>query len=125
MYRDQLARMLRLRVYRSKLQPIEGRSRKKWSKSKKFVFASTIGAASLTVGGLASQDSSIGPIYEFENTADYDLPMDYNIQAMQHYFNNRPIEVMQRTCGILSEIVPYFSRLFIWEHLIRRKIKNS
>jgi len=124
MYRDQLARMLRLRLYRSKLQPFEGRSRKKWSKSKKLVFASAIGATSLTVGGLASQDSSIGPIYEFENTADYDLPMDYNIQAMQHYFNSRPLEIMQRTFGILSEIVPYFSRLFIWEHLIRRKIKT-
>ena len=124
MYRDQLARMLRLRLYRSKLQPIEGRSKKKWSKSKKLVIASEVGAGSLTVGGIASQDPSIGPIYEFENTADYDLPMDYNIQAMQHYFNSRPIEIMQRTFGILGEIVPYFSRLFIWEHLIRRKIKT-
>merc|ERR1712123_542854 len=124
MYRDQLARMLRLRLYRTKLQPMEGRMRRKWSKPKKPMLASAIGAASLTVGTIASQESSIGPIYEFENTSDYDLPMDYNIQAMEHYFNNRPMEIMQRTCGILSEIVPYFSRLLIWEHLIRRKIKE-
>jgi len=124
MYRDQLARMLRLRLYRTKLQPMEGRLRRKWSKPKKLMLASAIGAASLTVGTIASQESSIGPIYEFENTSDYDLPMDYNIQAMEHYFNSRPMEIMQRTGGILSEIVPYFSRLLIWEHLIRRKIKD-
>merc|ERR1711892_1647354 len=102
MYRDQLARMLRLRLYRTKLQPMEGGLRRKWSKPKKLMLASAIVAASLTVGTIASQESSIGPIHEFENTSDYDLPMDYNIQAMEHYF----------------------SRLLIWEHLIRRKIKD-
>merc|ERR1719340_334179 len=34
------------------------------------------------------------------------------------------MEVMQRTFQILYETVPYFSRLLIWEHLIRRKIKT-
>merc|ERR1712241_695571 len=88
------------------------------------MFASAIGASSLAVGNIVLSESSIGPLYNFENTTDYDLPMDYNINAMQHYFNNRPLEVMKRTFEILHETIPYFSRLFIWEHLIRRKIKN-
>jgi len=121
---DQLGRMLRLRMYRTKLQSMEGRSRRRWSKSKKFMFASAIGASSLAVGNIVVSESSIGPLYNFENTTDYDLPMDYNINAMQHFFNNRPMEVMQRTFQILYETVPYFSRLLIWEHLIRRKIKT-
>jgi len=125
MYRgDQLTRMLRLRMYRTKLQLTEGRSRRRWSKSKKLMFASAIGASSLAVGNIVLSESSIGPLYNFENTTDYDLPMDYNINAMQHYFNNRPLEVMKRTFEILYETIPYFSRLLIWEHLIRRKIKN-
>jgi len=121
---DQLGRMLRLRMYRTKLQSMEGRSRRRWSKSKKFMFASAIGASSIAVGNIVVSESSIGPLYNFENTTDYDLPMDYNINAMQHFFNNRPMDVMQRTFQILYETVPYFSRLLIWEHLIRRKIKT-
>jgi len=121
---DQLGRMLRLRMYRTKLQSVEGRSRRRWSKSKKLMFASAVGASSLAVGNVMVSESSIGPLYNFENTTDYDLPMDYNINAMQHFFNNRPMEVMQRTFQILYETVPYFSRLLIWEHLIRRKIKT-
>jgi len=121
---DQLGRMLRLRMYRTKLQSMEGRSRRRWSKSKKLMFASAIGASSLAVGNIVVSESSIGPLYNFENTTDYDLPMDYNINAMQHFFNNRPMDVMQRTFQILYETVPYFSRLLIWEHLIRRKIKT-
>jgi len=121
---DQLGRMLRLRMYRTKLQSVEGRSRRRWSKSKKLMFASAVGASSLAVGNIMVSESSIGPLYNFENTTDYDLPMDYNINAMQHFFNNRPMEVMQRTFQILYETVPYFSRLLIWEHLIRRKIKT-
>merc|ERR1712241_735624 len=88
------------------------------------MFASAIGASSLAVGNIVLSESSIGPLYNFENTTDYDLPMDYNINAMQHYFNNRPLEVMKRTFEILYETIPYFSRLFIWEHLIRRKIRD-
>jgi len=121
---DQLGRMLRLRMYRTKLQSMEGRSRRRWSKSKKLMLASAIGASSLAVGNIVVSESSIGPLYNFENTTDYDLPMDYNINAMQHFFNNRPMDVMQRTFQILYETVPYFSRLLIWEHLIRRKIKT-
>jgi len=116
--------MLRLRLYRSKLQPIEGRSRGKWSKPKKLMVASAVGVSSFALGTIALQESSIGPLYNFENTTDYDLPMDYNINAMQHFFNERPMEIIQRTFEILYETIPYFSRLLIWEHLIRRKIKN-
>jgi len=124
MYRDQLGRLLRLKLYRKKLLPAEGRSRRKWSTSKKIVFASAIGATTVSIGGLVSQDASIGPLYQFENTEDYDLPMDYNIKAMQHYFSRRRLEVLSRTFEILSEVLPFFSKLIIWEYLIRRKISD-
>merc|ERR1719342_518083 len=69
-------------------------------------------------------DSNIGPLYKFENVKDYDLPLDYNIRAMENFFKSRPLEVLQRTAGILSEVLPYLSRLFVWEYFIRRKIRD-
>ena len=43
---------------------------------------------------------------------------------MENFFKSRPLEVLQRTAGILSEVVPYLSRLFVWEYFIRRKIRD-
>ena len=43
---------------------------------------------------------------------------------MEHFFNARPVEILQRTGEILSEVVPYLSKLFIFEYLIRRKIRD-
>merc|ERR1719433_1343057 len=34
---------------------------------------------------------------------------------MEHFFNARPVEILQRTGEILSEVVPYLSKLFIFE----------
>ena len=79
-----------------------------------------------TVGGLGflSSNTGVGPIYKFESSEDYGLPLDYDIPAMEAYFKARPLEVMMRTGEILSEVVPFFSRLYIWEYLIRRKIRD-
>ena len=43
---------------------------------------------------------------------------------MENFFNKRPLESVKRTGEILSELVPYLSRLFIWEYFIRRKIRD-
>ena len=43
---------------------------------------------------------------------------------MEHFFHERPMEVVQRTGEILSKVLPYLARLVIWEHFIRRKIRD-
>merc|ERR1719400_2542639 len=40
------------------------------------------------------------------------------------FFNKRPLDSVRRTGEILSEVVPYLSRLFLWEYFIRRKIRD-
>jgi len=112
-------------MYRSKLMSGEGRlgsSRRKWPKRFVLLGSATVGLG--VFGGAVLSDSSIGLIYKFENHEDYDLPLDYNIAAMENFFNKRPLEVLMRTGEILSEIVPYFSKVFIWEYYIRRKIRD-
>ena len=123
--KDTLARIWRLKMYRSKLMSGEGRlgyGRRKWSKRFVLLGSATVGLGAF--GGAVLSDSSIGPIYKFENNEDYDLPLDYNIAAMENFFNKRPFEVIMRTGEILSEIIPYFSKVFIWEYYIRRKIRD-
>ena len=64
--------------------------------------------------------TGIGPIYKFEMEDDgHELPLDYDVAAMEQFFKNRPLEVLCRTGEILSEVLPYFTRAFIWEYLIR------
>ena len=48
-----------------------------------------------------------------------ELPLDYDVTAMEQFFHKRPLEVIYRTGEILTEILPYFTRAFIWEYLIR------
>ena len=43
---------------------------------------------------------------------------------MENFFNKRPLESVKRACEILSEVVPYLTRLFLWEYGIRRKIRD-
>jgi len=104
----------RLRLYRQR------ESRGKWSRSKKILIAST------TLGGVAfvSGSSVLKSDGESQISVEDKLPLDYNVLKMQNYFNNRPIEVTGRALEIMSDVIPYFTRLLIWEHLIRRKIKN-
>ena len=73
---------------------------------------------------IKSQDSKIGPLYKFEDTSDYDLPLHYDVSAMDNFFNKKPLDSVRRTGEILAEVVPYLSRLFLWEYFIRRKIRD-
>ena len=66
------------------------------------------------------QGTGIGPIYKFEVEDDgNELPLDYDVAAMEKFFKKRPLEVIYRTGEILSAVLPYFTRAFIWEYLIR------
>jgi len=116
-----LARTLRLTLYKSKQLSWSRPTRRKWPRR---VLLASAGLGTVTVGLGVKQDSNIGPIYNFENTNDYDLPLDYNISAMEHFFNDRPLEILQRSGEIVSEVLPYLARLFIWEYFIRRKIRD-
>jgi len=52
------------------------------------------------------------------------LPTEYDLVAIQTYWRARPVEVIQRTLECSKVLVPYFTRLFLWEYAIRRKIRN-
>ena len=52
------------------------------------------------------------------------LPTEYDLIAIQTYWRARPVEVIQRTMECSKVLVPYFSRLFLWEYAIRRKIRH-
>merc|ERR1712241_648826 len=97
-------------------------------------------AASVAFGSVAvknsqtvfDEDSStnpLGSVYQFqesENTDNLDeLPLDYDVEKIQAYWSKRPGEVIKRTAKILSILIPYFHKLFIWEYLIRRKIRDN
>ena len=79
-------------------------------------------AAALGVAGGVSlaSEAGIGPIYKFEEPgAGSGLPLDYNVAAMERFFNSRPLEVLGRTGEILAEILPFVARAWLWEYLIR------
>ena len=121
--RASLARMLRLRLYREGVAA--GRRKWRMSRPRRLALASAVGAAGLALGGLAVQDSTIGPIYQWEeNGEEAQLPLDYNVPAMDRFFVARPGEVTRRTGQIMTELLPYCCRLFIWEYLIRGKIRE-
>ena len=79
-------------------------------------------AAALGVAGGVSlaSEAGIGPIYKFEEPgAGSGLPLDYDVAAMERFFNSRPLEVLGRTGEILAEILPFVARAWLWEYLIR------
>ena len=106
---------------RLRRSPRSERRRSRWTR-RVLLGSAAVGV----VGGVSmlSSESAVGPIYKFESSEDYGLPLDYDIPAMEQYFRSRPGEVLMRTGEILSEVVPFFSRLFIWEYWIRRKIRE-
>ena len=53
-----------------------------------------------------------------------DLPTEYDLVAIQSYWRERPAEVILRTLECSKVLVPYFTRLFLWEYTIRRKIRT-
>jgi len=50
------------------------------------------------------------------------LPVEYDAQVMNAFFHDKYFLVTSRALEILSQIIPYATRLFIWEYLIRGKI---
>ena len=121
--KESLSRYLRLKLHKSKISESSTKQSRprKWPKRLAVLGSVAVG----TAGGVSMYNQqSIGPIYKFESDEDLGLPLDYNVEAMEKYFNARPLEVLQRTGEILSELVPYFSRLFIWEYMIRQKIRD-
>merc|ERR1719474_421675 len=54
-----------------------------------MAYASVVGGSTLTAGYLALERPNIGPIYEFEMEDKNTLPLDYNLERMQNYFDNR------------------------------------
>lgn len=53
-----------------------------------------------------------------------ELPRSFQPRELEQFFASRPLEVTARTWEILSSLLPYLCRLFIWEHCIRRKIQS-
>ena len=51
------------------------------------------------------------------------LPTEYNVSAIQAYWRKRPKEVMLRMTEVTLAFAPYIFKLFIWEYLIRKKIR--
>jgi len=81
-----------------------------------------VGVASASAGFIfASSRSSLEDgIREVEEL----LPVEYDAQIMNSFFHNKYFLVTSRTLEILSQIIPYATRLFVWEYLIRGKISN-
>jgi len=52
------------------------------------------------------------------------LPVEYDAQVMNAFFHDKYFLVTSRALEILSQIIPYATRLFIWEYLIRGKIRS-
>lgn len=61
---------------------------------------------------------------EFGTKKEHYLPIQYDVPALESYWNKRPLEVAGRSLEIASVLVPYVAKLFVWEYMIRRKIRN-
>ena len=53
------------------------------------------------------------------------MPTEYDISAIQAYWQKRPREVLLRMTEVAIVFGPYITKLLLWEYLIRRKIRNS
>jgi len=102
------------------------KSRKKWSKTKKVAVGSLFGGASMT--GVLMYPSLLGSTYNVQDISDYNLSklsLEYNIAAIESFFQQRRGEVLGRVGEIISLVAPFTFRLLVWEYLIRRKIRES
>lgn len=52
------------------------------------------------------------------------LPTEYDLVSIQAYWQARPTEVIQRASEVAIILVPYLTRIFLWEYAIRRKIRK-
>ena len=89
----------------------------------------TLGFAGLAVSGahdaIVTLPSDIsGERISRERQLKDELPTEYDLAAIQAYWRSRPTEVMQRTFECCKVLLPFFSRLFLWEYQIRRKIRT-
>ena len=103
----------------------------------KIVSASTLATAAI-VGNTALKvekitdeklpTDPIGPVYKFDEELydpDDELPTTYDVAAIERYWKKRPIEVAQRSVEVLTLVIPYISKLILWEYLIRRQIQDE
>ncbi len=51
-----------------------------------------------------------------------ELPLRYDALCINRYWDRRPREVIVRTFQILAQLVPFLSKVVLWEMLVRRKI---
>merc|ERR1712088_1044598 len=90
-----------------------GRHSRRWSRARLFAAASALGGASLAL-----------PVMTRVPDPNLQLPREYNASQVEEFFQARPLEVADRTWQILTAVVPYLARFLVWEHLIRRKIRD-
>ncbi len=100
----------------------------------KIISASTLATAALagnmalkleTIKDERRPNDPIGPVYKFDEDQADVLPLTYDVNAIERYWRKRPLEVATRALEICSVIVPYFTKLIVWEYLIRRQIRDE
>ena len=53
-----------------------------------------------------------------------ELPKVYDAEKIKAYWDARPAAVVKRAVQVYLAFVPYLSKLFVWEYLIRGKIAD-
>lgn len=106
------------------------RSRAQWVRRRRTAwFWVPLGGALVVAGtvNMTTPPTHIGPIYKFEENSHDDideLPLTYNVDRIQRYWDQRPLEVLSRTTEIMSAFLPFLSKVFIWEYMVRGKIRH-
>ncbi len=66
-------------------------------------------------------DSATSEKEEF-NESDDVLPLVYDAEMLHKFWRKRPLEIFKRSLEIIQVVLPYVTKLFIWEIFIRGKI---
>lgn len=56
------------------------------------------------------------------NESDDVLPLVYDAEMLHKFWRKRPLEIFKRSLEIIQVVLPYVTKLFIWEIFIRGKI---
>ena len=91
--------------------------------------AASVGLAGLALTGAhnavySNQDDILDSRDELNSKEVNSLPTEYDIPAIQRYWQKRPAEVVLRMTEVVLAFSPYIFKLFIWEYMIRRKIRK-
>ena len=91
--------------------------------------AASIGLAGLALSGAhnavySNHENILDSREELNNKEVNTLPTEYDIPAIQKYWQKRPAEVVLRMTEVVFAFSPYIFKLFIWEYMIRRKIRK-